>query len=642
MNILSRPAILAMIAVALAWSGCYGPYVKLIDQPPVAQPNDTISIAIMVGQYGIYQENKALPAKMPFREQVSLYTRMLYSRDAGNYPVFSVCLPEGCLPENRIPYLLDRDTLVLEGSLYRVNHISQTLESWYPKPGYAWWSYLGDIPYLYNERDMSLNLEIILPDDTAEYFIDYAFGYKYAESFDTLPGEIYPGEKQSFGHYLTTDEPEHYVVTSDAPSGPGTLEAALSSIENYGIITFDLTKVPMVLTVPSMDIGKPFWIKGDADQPLTLKINGGFNLYLYEPRAKAKFSDVNIQCMGTTAEPVISFYTDMDYGTPPLIFDNVRFANNIRASDLIYSEYGNLDFHNCSFMDNQFDHLVHALTQVTRVSNCAFSGNQGGYMMNLYDAGIDICNTVFRDSISPLFGEYCDVTLKNISYAGLYPIEVMESNLSLYNSILWGTMGFQLVHWDLNGTGYPCMISHSNIRGSSVLGNVTWLEGNIDEDPLFMASGEDWCCLQAGSPCIDAGTHEWPGWPVYPWDLAGNTRIWDGDGDGVAVIDMGAYEFASLPVGAGKFRVPDSGFRVQVFPNPFRDKVMIGFDTESAAMISIIVYNSQGMRLETLAGTKNPAGSHRVEWEATGLPAGIYLLRIQMGNTVMTEKLIKN
>ncbi len=40
-------------------------------------------------------------------------------------------------------------------------------------------------------------------------------------------------------------------------------------------------------------------------------------------------------------------------------------------------------------------------------------------------------------------------------------------------------------------------------------------------------------------------------------DLAGNQRIFDGDGDEVAVVDQGAYEFLEIPLFADGFESGD-------------------------------------------------------------------------------------
>ena len=97
-------------------------------------------------------------------------------------------------------------------------------------------------------------------------------------------------------------------------------------------------------------------------------------------------------------------------------------------------------------------------------------------------------------------------------------------------------------------------------------GPVTLGPGNIDADPLFVDPGHwddhgtpddasddtfvlgDYHLLP-GSPCIDAGTNDIDS-PYTPeietlpaTDLAGITRVIDGNRDGCATVDMGAYEY---------------------------------------------------------------------------------------------------
>jgi hypothetical protein len=64
--------------------------------------------------------------------------------------------------------------------------------------------------------------------------------------------------------------------------------------------------------------------------------------------------------------------------------------------------------------------------------------------------------------------------------------------------------------------------------------------GNISGDPLFVNAAAGDFRLQPGSPCIDAGTDLSA---ILTNDLAGLPRPLDGNGDGVAAFDMGAYEF---------------------------------------------------------------------------------------------------
>ena len=72
----------------------------------------------------------------------------------------------------------------------------------------------------------------------------------------------------------------------------------------------------------------------------------------------------------------------------------------------------------------------------------------------------------------------------------------------------------------------------------------TGTDGNISLDPMFrdLAAGD--YRLRWDSPCVDAGTNE--GAPET--DILGVLRPIDGNWDGLAVTDIGAYEYAPLPV----------------------------------------------------------------------------------------------
>lgn len=76
-------------------------------------------------------------------------------------------------------------------------------------------------------------------------------------------------------------------------------------------------------------------------------------------------------------------------------------------------------------------------------------------------------------------------------------------------------------------------------------------QGNIDEDPMFVDPELSDYRLSMGSPCIDSGSSGAVlrlGPSVLAMgDHLGRMRIWDGDSDGFAVVDMGAYEFGPPP-----------------------------------------------------------------------------------------------
>jgi uncharacterized repeat protein (TIGR01451 family) len=101
----------------------------------------------------------------------------------------------------------------------------------------------------------------------------------------------------------------------------------------------------------------------------------------------------------------------------------------------------------------------------------------------------------------------------------------------------------------LNGYGirnYPYqpaspVLSNNDVWGNSVTdySNLSPGTNDISADPLFVdESGGDYH-LQAGSPCIDAGTSN----DAPDTDFDGDPRPLDGNGDGSALWDIGADEY---------------------------------------------------------------------------------------------------
>lgn len=71
--------------------------------------------------------------------------------------------------------------------------------------------------------------------------------------------------------------------------------------------------------------------------------------------------------------------------------------------------------------------------------------------------------------------------------------------------------------------------------------DATGANGNISVDPLFVDPSQSDYELQSASAAIDQGSNAAPN--LLQQDFVGQSRMVDGNSDGVAVIDMGAYEF---------------------------------------------------------------------------------------------------
>lgn len=159
--------------------------------------------------------------------------------------------------------------------------------------------------------------------------------------------------------------------------------------------------------------------------------------------------------------------------------------------------------------------FVTSLNDTTTIQNCTFTGNRGGRsILGVARSVVLINNIMWNPDLS------YEITLP-------YLEDGSATNLSL---------------------------EHNNIRGGSngVLieapyCTVTWGAGNLNVDPMFRMSIEHPYSLLGESPLIDYGSPNSNVLDLGNLDLGANERFWDGNGDEITRIDIGAYEFQNMP-----------------------------------------------------------------------------------------------
>lgn len=76
------------------------------------------------------------------------------------------------------------------------------------------------------------------------------------------------------------------------------------------------------------------------------------------------------------------------------------------------------------------------------------------------------------------------------------------------------------------------------------------------------------------------------------------------------------------------------------YPNPFNPSTTICFNLAKSENVQLKILNIHGQEIQTLLNDELSAGEHSVEWQADGLPAGIYLARLQAESEIKTMKLV--
>ncbi len=101
------------------------------------------------------------------------------------------------------------------------------------------------------------------------------------------------------------------------------------------------------------------------------------------------------------------------------------------------------------------------------------------------------------------------------------------------------------------------------------------------------------------------------------------------------------WSFSSIIVGVKDGReIPKHYSLMQNFPNPFNPVTVIRYGLPAQSSVKLEVYNTLGQRIFTLVDDIVEAGYHEVPFNASHLPSGVYIYRLQAGGFVESRKLL--
>lgn len=196
---------------------------------------------------------------------------------------------------------------------------------------------------------------------------------------------------------------------------------------------------------------------------------------------------------------------------------------------------------------------------------------------------------------------------------------IIYSNVSDDGSQLWSANGCVpvLVHCDVQ-----------DMESGGITGEYNPVSGNISQPPVFTDVGLNEFELSNLSPCVDAGPVNLTGTSCANCDLNGCIRVWDGDGDQIAVIDMGAWEYGSQALGMEEAQpVKKTFFSCFVYPNPTKDNLIIKVKVPYPGKAEIRITQPDGQKIYQLP-TYLSDDENDVTIDLSRLQAGVYIYEV--------------
>jgi hypothetical protein len=86
--------------------------------------------------------------------------------------------------------------------------------------------------------------------------------------------------------------------------------------------------------------------------------------------------------------------------------------------------------------------------------------------------------------------------------------------------------------------------------------------------------------------------------------------------------------------------VPENYSLSNNFPNPFNPTTRIRYSIPNVSRVLVKIYDVLGNEIETLVDQEKPAGTYELNWNAEGLPSGVYFYQLKAGEFIQTKKMI--
>jgi len=195
-----------------------------------------------------------------------------------------------------------------------------------------------------------------------------------------------------------------------------------------------------------------------------------------------------------------------------------------------------------------------------------------------------------------------------------------------------------IVHSSIRGVGKYLEVQELGDISFPIYVEIYYTQNDLDEAGVSSENDLD-------------GIHYWSGiesrWIKY--DDTGVETVGDGIYEGyvwanldhLTALRIGTKVDSALQLNTEyQLGLPTHFSLSQNYPNPFNPSTQINYDLPKSEHVKIEVFNTLGQKIRTLVNRQIPAGTHKVTLNATNLPSGIYIYRIQAGKFIDMKKMV--
>ena len=91
---------------------------------------------------------------------------------------------------------------------------------------------------------------------------------------------------------------------------------------------------------------------------------------------------------------------------------------------------------------------------------------------------------------------------------------------------------------------------------------------------------------------------------------------------------------------SGEDNVVVDKYEINSYPNPFNPSTTISYSLPQKGEVVLKIYNSLGQEVKTLVNDFKEKGIHKVNFDASDLPSGVYIYSIQANDFHQSKKMI--